>query len=88
MLIPERFQLGDPFDKIEKKLSGWRASLLLKVRRLVLIKTVLNSLPNYYLGLFKMPKSVAKKIISLQTKFFWCKNNDKRCIASVSWKQI
>ena len=54
----------------------------------MLIKTVLNSLPNYYLGLFKMPKSMAKKIISLQARFFWCKNNDKRGIVSVSLKQI
>ena len=52
-------------EKIEKELSGCRANLLSKVRRLVLIKMVINSLPNYYLSFFKMPKSVAKKTVSL-----------------------
>ena len=56
--------------KIEKKLNEWRANLLSKVGRLVLIKIVLNSVPLYYLGLFKMLKSVVKIIISLQSKFF------------------
>ena len=72
-------------DKIEKKLSGWKASLLSQAGKLVLIKTVLNSLPIFYLGLFKMPKSVAKKIISLQSRFFWSKGNGKRGLVSVSW---
>ena len=60
--------------ELEKKLSRWRANLLSKAGRLVLIKIVLNSLSLYYLGLFKMPKAVAKKKKkknnSLQSKFF------------------
>ena len=36
----------------------------------MLIKSVLSSLPLYFLGLFKIPGEVAKKIISLQRKFF------------------
>ena len=57
-------------EKIKQKLSGWKGKLLLRVERLTLIKSVLNNLPIYYLGLFKMPKQVAKKIISLQSIFF------------------
>ena len=38
------------------------------------LKFVLSSLPLYYLGLFKMPSKIAKKIISLQRKFFWRKS--------------
>ena len=75
-------------DKIEKKLSWWRTNLLPKAGRLVLIRIILNSPPNYYLSLFKMSKAISKKIISLQSKFFWCKNNEKRGIATVSWNQI
>ena len=50
-------------EKIKKKLAGWKASLLSRARRLVLIKAVLNNMPLYYLGLFKMPKSVLKRIM-------------------------
>ena len=42
-------------EKIEKRLSVWQASLISKVGRSVMIKFVINSLPFYFLGLFKMP---------------------------------
>ncbi|XP_057720241.1 uncharacterized protein LOC130934716 [Arachis stenosperma] len=56
-------------DKVEEKLSLWKAKVLNKAEKLVLIKSVLNSLPVYYLSLFKMPRVVAEKLISLQRKF-------------------
>ncbi|XP_016177809.1 uncharacterized protein LOC107620107 [Arachis ipaensis] len=58
-------------DKVEEKLSLWKAKVLNKAEKLVLIKSVLNSLPVYYLSLFKMPKAVAEKLISLQRRFLW-----------------
>ena len=62
--------------------------MLSKASRLVLIKIVLNSLPIYYLGLLKMPKAIAKKIISLQSKFFWGMKKEGKGFAAVSWNQI
>ncbi|XP_016173367.1 uncharacterized protein LOC107615863 [Arachis ipaensis] len=52
-------------DKVEDKLNIWKAKVLNKPGKLVLIKSVLNSLPVYYLSLYKMPKAVAEKLISL-----------------------
>ena len=51
--------------RIESKLSNWKAGLLSQAGKLVLIKAAINNLLMYYLGLFRMPKVVAKKIISL-----------------------
>ena len=42
--------------KIRKKLSGWKSKVLSRVGRLTLIKSIINNLPMYFLGLFKMPK--------------------------------
>ena len=64
-------------DKISKRLASWKARLLSRVGRLVLIKSVLNCIPLYYLNLFIIPKMVVEKIIKLQRNFFWC-NDDKR----------
>ncbi|XP_072077829.1 uncharacterized protein [Arachis hypogaea] len=62
-------------DKVEDKLSLWKARSLNKAGKLVLIKYVLNSLPIYYLSLYKMPKTVAEKIIGLQRRFLWSKED-------------
>ncbi|XP_016186037.1 uncharacterized protein LOC107627729 [Arachis ipaensis] len=57
-------------DKVEEKLSLWKAKILSKASKLVLIKSVINSLPIYYLSLYNMPNAVARRIISLQGRFF------------------
>ena len=86
---PKRVKTWEPMiSNIEKKLSLWKSNLLSRAGRLVLIKAVLNNLPLYYLELFPMPKTVAKKIISLQTRFLWGKNSKGGCIPTVKWSQI
>ncbi|XP_016195906.1 uncharacterized protein LOC107636951 [Arachis ipaensis] len=75
-------------DKVEDKLSLWKAKVLSKAGKLVLIKSVLNSLPVYYLSLYKMPTTVAKKLISLQRRFFWGKDDGKAGLALVKWELI
>nr|XP_025617990.2 transmembrane 9 superfamily member 7 [Arachis hypogaea] len=75
-------------DKVEDKLSLWKAKTLNKAGKLVLIKSVLNSLPIYYLSLYKMPKAVVKKLISLQRRFLWSKENGRNGIPLVKWKVV
>ncbi|XP_072084417.1 uncharacterized protein [Arachis hypogaea] len=75
-------------DKVEEKLSMWKAKVLNKAGKLVLIKSVLNSLPVYYLSLFKMPKGVAEKLISLQRRFLWCKEDGRNGMALVRWEVV
>ena len=57
-------------DKIEKRLAMWKARNLSRARRLVPIKAVLNSLPMYYLSIFRIPKNVARLIAQIQRRFF------------------
>lgn len=71
-------------DKINQKLTIWRCKMLSKSGRVQLIKIILNSLPVYYLSVFKIPSAVENKIISLQRKFLWGGDESKRALPIVA----
>lgn len=56
--------------KFESKLAGWKARLLSDRGRMMLCNPVLDILPIYYLSIFRIPKTVAKKLESIQVIFF------------------
>ena len=75
--------------KIEDRLASWKAKLLSRAGRLTLIKSVLNSLPVYFMSMFKMPKAIVMKIVKLQRRFFWGGRNDaNKGYPSVKWADI
>ncbi|XP_016173366.1 uncharacterized protein LOC107615862 [Arachis ipaensis] len=75
-------------EKVESKLSLWKAKVLNKAGKLILIKSVLNSLPIYYLSLYKMPRAVANKLIALQRSFMWCTKDGAYGMPLVKWEVV
>lgn len=75
-------------NKVEKRLALWKSKTLSKVGRLILIKSVLNNLPMYYLSLFRIPKQVARRIIQLQRRFFWRKKAGEKGGNLIRWEII
>ena len=63
-------------ERVQKRLATWRAVGLAKVGRLTLILSVLNSLPVYFLSLYRMPKRVITRIEQIQRRFLWAGNRD------------
>jgi hypothetical protein len=57
--------------RIRNRLSGWNSRFLSFGGRLVLIKSVLTSLPVYALSFFKAPAGTISSIESLLINFFW-----------------
>ena len=49
-------------EKNDRRLAGWKKIYLSKGGHLTLLKSTLSSLPMYYLSLFPIPISVAKRI--------------------------
>ena len=68
-LIEERFQ---------KKLSSWKGKMLSVGGRLVLINSVLSSLPMFMMSFFRIPKGVLKKLDFYRSRFFWQCDENKR----------
>ncbi|XP_071728625.1 uncharacterized protein [Rutidosis leptorrhynchoides] len=58
-------------DKLKSKLSEWRMRTMSFGGRLVLIKSVLTSLPLYYFSLFRAPPCVIKILESVRRSFLW-----------------
>ena len=70
-------------ETIEKRLTLWKRKFLSKAGRLVLIKSVLSSIPTFYMSVFKMPVEVAQKIEKIQRGFLWGDGIEKRKLHAV-----
>jgi hypothetical protein len=64
-------------ERIEKKLSSWKGKHLSAGGRLVLINSVLSSLPLYMLSFFEVPRMVLEKLEYLRSRFFWQADGEK-----------
>lgn len=75
-------------DRFEKRLNHWKSNFLSHAGRLVLIKSVLESLPIYAMGTIILPNRVITKLTAIVRNFFWGGRHDKRSLAYVSWDAI
>jgi hypothetical protein len=64
-------------EKVERRLTSWKKLYLSKGGRVTLIHSTLSSIPTYYLSLFPIPVSVAKKLERLQREFLWSDMGDE-----------
>jgi len=66
-------------ERFQKKLNSWKGKLLSSGGRLVLINSVLSSLPMYMMSFFAIPKGVLKILDYYRSKFFWqCEEHSKK----------
>lgn len=86
---PRRKKTWQPVvEKVKAKLALWKRRTLSFAGRLTLIKSVLDSLPGYYISLFKVPKGVAKEIDKWRATFLWGSSEIRRKIHLVNWKLV
>ncbi|XP_057251673.1 uncharacterized mitochondrial protein AtMg00310-like [Beta vulgaris subsp. vulgaris] len=58
-------------DRMWKKLRGWKEKLLSRAGKEVLIKSVIQALPTYLMGVYKLPVAVIQEIHSAMARFWW-----------------
>ncbi|KAJ0929069.1 putative reverse transcriptase zinc-binding domain-containing protein [Helianthus annuus] len=75
-------------DKFTKKLSSWKARNLSFAGRVTLAKSVLGSLPSYYLSLFHAPRVVINKLERLRRDFVWGKSGMGQKLRWIKWEKI
>ena len=75
-------------DRFEKKLGVWAGKLLSYGDRLVLINSVLMSLPMFLLSFFEIPKGVRKRLDFYRSRFFWQSDQYKKKYRLTKWNII
>jgi hypothetical protein len=69
-------------DRLEKKMASWIGKILSYGDRLILINSMLTSLPMFLLSFFEIPIGVRKRLDYFCSCFFWQSDQNKRSIDS------
>lgn len=75
-------------DKIRQKALSWSNKFLSPAGKLILLKSVLTSMPSYAMSCFQLPVSLCKRIQSILTRFWWDTNPQKRSMCWVAWGKL
>ena len=65
-------------ERFQKRLNRWRSKMLSVGGRLVLLNSVLSSLPMFMLSFFELPKGVLKKLDYFRSRFCWQSDEHKK----------
>ncbi|KAF5797593.1 putative RNA-directed DNA polymerase [Helianthus annuus] len=83
----KRAKYWDPvIKKFSAKLSKWKAKFLSLAGRVTLAKSVLGSLPSYFLSLFVAPKCVINKLEKIRRDFVWGFSESIKKMRWVRWE--
>ena len=90
--IHYRKLLNKEWNSVEKrfgnKLGCWQGKLLSYGDRLVLINSVLTSLPMFMLSFLEIPKGVLKRLDFYRSRFFWQSDQNKQKYRLTKWNIV
>ena len=89
-LVGKRKKEGFNFikEKVWRKLQGWEGKLLSQASHKVLIKAVIQAIPTYAMGYFKIPLGLCHEIETMIKKFWWGQRGEKRKIHWLKSKEL
>ncbi|XP_074298396.1 uncharacterized protein LOC141629268 [Silene latifolia] len=90
-ITPKRLGVEDChylIERISARIQGLGARKLSYAGRVILIKSVLSTLHNYWARIFILPKTIINRIEAMCRKFLWHGNDSKGSPALVAWDQV
>jgi hypothetical protein len=79
---------NDVTEQMECWMIAWMKLYLLKGGCLTLIKSMVSTLPTFFLSLFPVAMSVARRIEKVQRDFLWGGMGDEPKLHLVNWNQV
>jgi len=71
--------------RVHSKLESWKANLISKGGKEILLKTVIQAIPQYAMSTFKLPMSICRSIERSIARFWWQNDRNKSGIHWRSW---
>ena len=62
-------------DRIWKRLNSWNSKLLSRGGKEILLKTVVQAIPNYVMNIFLLPVSLCEEIERMLNCYWWGRNS-------------
>ncbi|GKE49217.1 hypothetical protein Tco_1480475 [Tanacetum coccineum] len=75
-------------NRFRERLKGWKGRFLSFGGRIVMINSVLNSLPTHYMSLFLAPKGVVKQLERFRKNFLWGGSCSRSKIPLMAWSKV
>lgn len=75
-------------ERMQKKLTSWKGRLLSSAGKLQLLASSLQRIPVYFLSLFKISASMAKKLERIQRTFLWTGMEEKKRLVLDGWDNV
>ena len=69
-------------------MQGWKEKLLSQADNEIMTKAVVQSIPTYYMSVFRLPIGLLKDIEAMIQKFWWGCSENSRKIHWVRWETL
>lgn len=87
-MVSSRISYEFLLKKVSSRLNSWKGRILSPAGCVIMIKSVLQALPIYFMATDKIPESVTGQITGLMRRFFWGAMDKDRFLAYVAWSKI
>lgn len=72
-------------DKVLGKLEGWKGNLLNPARKEIMIRAVVQAVPNYIMAILQLPKTLCDSLTVAVAKFWWQSSGKHR---GIHWRKF
>lgn len=75
-------------EKIDQKLQNWGSKVISKAGKITLLKTAAQTIPNFWMSLFLIPKEIVVGIERKMNAFWWGNNGENGGIKWLAWDRL